>query len=445
MRLAFLTTLLLSALLLQAQAPQAFDFQGVARDATGQLLALRPITLRISLHADTPDGTVVYQETHTATTSPFGLFDLQVGQGIPMQGSFPAMAWGASSHFIQVEMDPTGGTTFTDMGTSQLLSVPYALHARTVDCFSVSLRGDTLKQGNGCYVIIPGISVANGGCKDADGDGYYDQEGCGTLVDCNDNAPSVNPAFGCTVECTSQETASIDQHQQEYLETFIYYRLQDQLMGTNYLASIIQGWQDSGHLPLSMECHQCAYAFVDCVPVNACLSACLQGEENCLACYNAQTACLRAFITCTGLADADNDGWSTGSDCDDNAPNVHPGATEACNGIDDNCNGTVDEGACPTEVCDDGVDNDGNGLTDCDDPACAAHCAMVDADGDGYPNDVDCDDNNMHINPGVPEKCNGLDDNCDGMIDEGMGTGQSCGVNGIIVCDANGGTTCLEQ
>jgi hypothetical protein len=187
-----IAAILLSCLLM-AQAPQAFDFQGVARDASGNVMSSQGISLRISILAGTPGGDVAYQETHSVTTSPFGLFTIQVGNGTPTQSTFPSIGWGSSSHFIQVELDASGGNDFQDMGTTQLLSVPYALHARATDCFTVSLLGDTLFQGNGCHVIIPGISAANGGCADADGDGYYDQAGCGTLVDCDDNNPNVYP------------------------------------------------------------------------------------------------------------------------------------------------------------------------------------------------------------------------------------------------------------
>jgi hypothetical protein len=71
------------------------------------------------------------------------------------------------------------------------------------------------------------------------------------------------------------------------------------------------------------------------------------------------------------------------------------------------------------EVCNDGIDNDGDGLVDCDDPDCS-----VDADGDGYyalPCGDDCDDTNAEVNPGATEVENGIDDNCDGQIDEGCG------------------------
>jgi hypothetical protein len=175
-----------------AQVPQIFDFQGIARDNTGNVLISQEIDLRIGILAGATDGPVVYQEAHVVTTNLFGLFKLKVGGGSPITGTLGDIPWVAGEFHLKVEMDLGGG--LVDMGTTQLLSVPYALVAgTTTECMTVSFAGDTLHQGNGCYVIIPGISQANGGCADMDGDGYYDREGCGTPVDCDDLDPAVHP------------------------------------------------------------------------------------------------------------------------------------------------------------------------------------------------------------------------------------------------------------
>ncbi len=116
--------------------------------------------------------------------------------------------------------------------------------------------------------------------------------------------------------------------------------------------------------------------------------------------------------------DDDGDGYDTTTDCDDSDPSIHPGATEVCDGIDQDCDGIVDNG----------FDLDGDGLTscagDCDDgePSCTTDC--TDADGDGFAVCAgDCDDNAEGVNPGAAEiPANGVDDNCDGTIDEGSDT-----------------------
>ncbi len=103
---------------------------------------------------------------------------------------------------------------------------------------------------------------------------------------------------------------------------------------------------------------------------------------------------------------------SNSSDCNDNNANIKPGATEICNGIDDNCNGTIDEGFSPTTFYRD-QDNDGFGNISITIISCSAPAGYVS-------NSNDCNDNNFNIKPGATETCNGLDDDCDGQIDEGV-------------------------
>ncbi|MCB0793886.1 MAG: putative metal-binding motif-containing protein, partial [Flavobacteriales bacterium] len=196
MRATFLFLTLCTSVLLSAQSPQAFQYQAIARDGAGEVLASQSLSVELTVHAGSAQGPVVYQETHVIVTNSLGLFTLAVGQGTVQAGEFQTVQWGASAHFLQVAIDLGGG--LLDMGTTQLLSVPYALHAGGTDCATVSLLGDTLKQANGCFVIIPGVSAANGGCLDADLDGFYHIAGCGP-VDCDDTDPQVNP--GSTELC----------------------------------------------------------------------------------------------------------------------------------------------------------------------------------------------------------------------------------------------------
>lgn len=112
-----------------AQAPQAFNYQGIARDASGTPLLTTDIALRIAIKKGALPGTQVYKETHNVQTNKMGLFTIEVGHGHSQIGLFDAIEWGAGDHYIEIEMDPEGGTNFTLLGESQLLSVPYALYA----------------------------------------------------------------------------------------------------------------------------------------------------------------------------------------------------------------------------------------------------------------------------------------------------------------------------
>lgn len=124
-----------------AQIPQQLTYQAVARSSAGAALVSTNISIRISIKDITATGTTLYSETHSATTNQFGLFTLPVGSGTVVSGTFASINWATNAKFMKVEMDPTGGSSYTDMGTSQLLSVPYALVAgSTVNNPALSLN-----------------------------------------------------------------------------------------------------------------------------------------------------------------------------------------------------------------------------------------------------------------------------------------------------------------
>src|SRR5581483_9728852 len=100
--------------------------------------------LRFSIHQGSTGGTIVYQETQSATTNQFGLFTVAIGSGTPVTGTFSAIAWNSNTEFLQVEMDPNGGTSYLDMGTNQFLSVPYAVSSGS----SWNLTGNTGTSGS---------------------------------------------------------------------------------------------------------------------------------------------------------------------------------------------------------------------------------------------------------------------------------------------------------
>lgn len=114
-----------------AQAPELFNYQGVARDLNGHPLPSQTISLQLSILSGSVNGTAEYVEQHTVTTNSLGLFNIQIGAGVLSSGSFATIDWGNDLHFLAVEMDESGGTSYTLLGTSQLVSVPYALHAES--------------------------------------------------------------------------------------------------------------------------------------------------------------------------------------------------------------------------------------------------------------------------------------------------------------------------
>jgi uncharacterized protein (TIGR02145 family) len=175
------------------------SYQAVIRDASNELVASQSVGMQISILQGSASGTVVYTETQTPTTNANGLVSIAIGEG-STNDDFSSIDWANGPYFVKTETDPNGGSDYSITGTSQLLSVPYAMHAKTaenvlseidvdamvanngyvttlndddatneIQNLSVSATGDTLYLQNGGFVIMPGISAANedGGAVDA--------------------------------------------------------------------------------------------------------------------------------------------------------------------------------------------------------------------------------------------------------------------------------------
>jgi len=128
--LLFVTFVLLGVFAL-CQTPQAIKYQTVARNNSGEILASQNISFRMTILQGALPGTVVYAEIHAATTNASGLVTLEIGRGTPVSGNFAAINWSTTPVFLKTEIDPVGGTAFIEMGTSELLSVPFSLYAKT--------------------------------------------------------------------------------------------------------------------------------------------------------------------------------------------------------------------------------------------------------------------------------------------------------------------------
>ena len=115
------------------QAPEMINYQGVARNSVGNVLPNKKLSMRLSIREGGTNGTIVYKETRIVTTNNFGLFTVAIGSpgAGDVSGTINGIDWSTAAKFIQVEIDPEGGSNFINMGASQLLSVPYALYAGT--------------------------------------------------------------------------------------------------------------------------------------------------------------------------------------------------------------------------------------------------------------------------------------------------------------------------
>jgi large repetitive protein len=249
---------------------------------------------------------------------------------------------------------------------------------------------------------------------DADGDGYGDNSGViftcsppagyvNTGGDCNDNDPLQNPANGCGGGCSEQSSAYLaanyDAVMQDGQNCFFSFNGQPEAF-TECLTQ--------GHPQLEQECAMCVYNLYQCVFGN-CMSQCISSPEACTQCAQ-ENGCLDAFYQCTGLEDADQDGYLSGDDCDDSNPSIYPNAPEICgDGLDNDCDGTVDETITWYADNDqDGWGNEFSALSDCTQP-------------EGYVlNSGDCDDSNPNVFPGAFDECDGLDNDCNGTADDAI-------------------------
>jgi hypothetical protein len=131
MKKIFLILALIVTTIGLSQAPEKMSYQAIVRDADGGLLSNTSVGMQISILENSASGNAIYVETHTPTTNINGLVTIEIGAGAVITGDFSEIDWGADLYFIKTETDPTGAANYTVSGTSQLLSVPYALHAKT--------------------------------------------------------------------------------------------------------------------------------------------------------------------------------------------------------------------------------------------------------------------------------------------------------------------------
>ena len=209
-----------------AQAPQKMSYQAVIRNAGNTLITSHAVGMRISILQGT---TPVYVETQTPTTNANGLISIEVGSGTVVSGSFTAINWRTGTYSIKTETDPTGGTNYTSIvGTSQLLSVPYALNSKTAD----SLTG---AQGTKLNGIATGAEVnVNPDWNATSGDGMILNKpaiptatviSAGTNVTVTGTGTTANPyVINATTSTASVDTLFLGK---QYLGGIIFYLYKD--------------------------------------------------------------------------------------------------------------------------------------------------------------------------------------------------------------------------
>lgn len=140
--IAFTALMAVSAFTTMAQAPEAFNYQAVIRNASGDLVMGGVVGMRFTVNSGSATGTTVYQETKNLTPNSYGLVKHVIGTGTVTTGNFENIDWGGASMFLKVEADPNGGTNYANLGTNKFQSVPYALEAKHASTASHAASAD---------------------------------------------------------------------------------------------------------------------------------------------------------------------------------------------------------------------------------------------------------------------------------------------------------------
>lgn len=173
-----------------AQPPGSLKYQGLARNSSGNPVTNQNIALRISIRKTSLSGTVVYKETHTTLTNAFGAFNINIGSGTVVSGNFGTIPWSRNTFFQETEMDIAGGNNYVAMGTSQYLSVPYALSADSarsgVAPFAVVNNTDANNLTGVAIAAIANTSVNNAPAlyvkNNGSGTSIYGEAGNGVFI-----------------------------------------------------------------------------------------------------------------------------------------------------------------------------------------------------------------------------------------------------------------------
>ena len=493
-----------------AQTPQAFKYQAVARDNAGNVLDNRNVSFRIGILQGSASGTLIYSETHLGTTNEFGLVSLEVGNGTEVSGVFEEIDWGNGLYFLKIEMDENGETNYQLMGTSQLLSVPFSLFSESsADAFweksgtdifydqgniGVGTNNPTVPlEVNAIFRIVPsgipdicgpdatgsiffdellnefcycdGISWkqidggGEAGCADNDFDNYdvcdpsHPNDTDGLPADCDDNDPTVYPSANELCDGLDNDCNDLIDEAFPELGALCISGTGACQSGGYFVCNSARDGVECNATPGDPTLEICNGIDDDCdgsvdedlvPPINPNQEGVCQGsymictgegvwvvdysgipeyevvemtcdglDNNCNGEIDEDFPGLGAFCV-VGTGTCQSGGYfvcnteGTGVEC-----NAEPGipTTEVCNGIDDDCDGVVDDNAIDMVLC--YLDNDGDGWGD------EMSTTMACQPPDGYSFLAgDCDDQDPDVYPGATEICDdGIDNNCNGLID----------------------------
>ncbi|WP_425389500.1 hypothetical protein [Ekhidna sp.] len=198
-----------------AQSPGGFNYQAVVRNNSGEVLVNQSVGIRMSLIQGSTNGSVVYSETFAKTTNSFGLIDLIIGQGNASTGSFSTIDWAAGPYFLETAIDQNGGSNYSVMGTSQLMSVPFAMYAASAA--NDGADGEDGADGKSAYEIW--LEAGNTGSEEDFLASLVGEEGSPQDIALNGTELSITD--GSTVDLSEIDTDTNTQLTETEVDDFV--------------------------------------------------------------------------------------------------------------------------------------------------------------------------------------------------------------------------------